>query len=282
MGEDALDAIEYRSGPSRPRSSWREGKFANWTVVLGEKTYRLHRFILARASEFFEGCVADEYRNNKTDLTDLIPESCRAAFECVLDFIYDGKAEVTAENALEVLWIADILGIEEVFQTSLTVVKENRKSPSRLVPFLTKLSSARRNSVLPTAMESVWSALISEVKSQFDRVFRTQSPEFLKLSVDQLLEILQSDDLVVSSEDVVFDCVEAFISHSERPSIAHSDPSEVSQRLADLWGSVRPPRRSSGYLSKAMGVPQIDIKGAHWDQFTSKLSSSRVLQMVGV
>ena len=33
----------------------RDDRWSNWSVKLGPKTYKLHTFALARASDFFEG-----------------------------------------------------------------------------------------------------------------------------------------------------------------------------------------------------------------------------------
>merc|ERR1740138_1790625 len=38
--------------------SWRDGRFSDWTVQVGEKSYRLHAFILARASVYFESQIS--------------------------------------------------------------------------------------------------------------------------------------------------------------------------------------------------------------------------------
>ena len=49
---------------SRPRVSWREGRFRNWTVAVGEQRYRLHKFNLASGSSFFEAAMADNYNQD--------------------------------------------------------------------------------------------------------------------------------------------------------------------------------------------------------------------------
>merc|ERR550532_2917004 len=77
-----------------PALSWREGRFANWTLVLGERRFRLHKFLLARASGFLEGAMAEVYDSSQTDLTGILPRPCWPFFEDLLDVVYgEGKEE---------------------------------------------------------------------------------------------------------------------------------------------------------------------------------------------
>eukprot|EP00434_Breviolum_minutum_P044985 symbB.v1.2.040243.t1/scaffold7097.1/size28137/1 len=66
--------------------SWRDGRFSDWTVQVGDKFYKLHAFLLARASLFFESHMSIAARTEQgnakgSDLTEVLPTSCHSAFE---------------------------------------------------------------------------------------------------------------------------------------------------------------------------------------------------------
>ena len=58
---EALAEIEFDGSgqPSRSAPSWREGRFSNWVVILGERRFRLHKFTLAQSSLFFESSMCE-------------------------------------------------------------------------------------------------------------------------------------------------------------------------------------------------------------------------------
>lgn len=86
-----FDASTEDAASTSDRVSWREGRLANWTVVLGEKRFKLHKFILAKASTFFEGALCEAYgggKKDETDLTRVLPERVWPFFPDLLDAIY--------------------------------------------------------------------------------------------------------------------------------------------------------------------------------------------------
>jgi len=105
--------------------SWRNGAFSNWTVQVGDKTYQLHVFLLARESIFFRrhmsfagvanpATIGPVPSKNANNLTDVLLLSCHSSFEDALDFIYSENQaafEVPVCKALQLLQVADILDI---------------------------------------------------------------------------------------------------------------------------------------------------------------------------
>ena len=172
--------------------TWRDGQFSDWTVVLGDREFKVHRQVLAggsHACQFFVGAFNEAYGQEacRTDLTQSLPVETHAAFENVLDFIYGSTEKVlTPENCCALWMIGDFLQcsslldlIEEYItefpdgsQTVLELAKESLQTSGlnalfqlliprvshthlhELVPITAYLSSA-------DARQSVMSDLIS-------------------------------------------------------------------------------------------------------------------------
>jgi len=194
---------------------WRDGRFSDWTVRVGEKTYHLHAFLLARASLFFESHMSITSRAEASvrgsDLTEVLPQSCHAAFEDALDFIYSENQagfEAPASKALLLLKIADILGICTLFEA---MGQRIEVAFSETAPLL--LEQYCRFHIPGTddgaALRQIREGAVELIVRKFQPFLAT--PEMrtalLRLPAAVLGEILEADDLLVANEDVVFDFV---------------------------------------------------------------------------
>jgi len=102
--------------------SWREEGFSDFDCKLGERTYKLHRVILAtgpRSARYFKAILNEahpfkESTHRKSDLSELLPQACWSYFEMFLDFVYMSNVTFTPENICPLLKIADILDVPEL------------------------------------------------------------------------------------------------------------------------------------------------------------------------
>lgn len=197
--------------------SWRDGRFSDWTVQVGEKSYKLHAFLLARASLFFESHMSIqqqcEGQARRSDLTEVLPQSCHGAFEDALDFIYSENQsvfEAPASKALLLLKIADILGIGGLFDA---MGRRIEAAFSETAPLL--LEQYCRFHIPGTddgaALRQIRDGAVELIVRKFQPFLAI--PEMcnalMQLPATVLAEILEADDLLVASEDVVFDFVAA-------------------------------------------------------------------------
>lgn len=206
---------------------WRDGRFSDWTVQVGEKAYHLHAFLLARASHFFESHMSMAARTaaeaeasgvtpsltRGSDLTEVLPQSCHSAFEDTLDFIYSenqASFEAPASKALLLLKIADILGIGGLFEA---MGRRIETAFSDTAPLL--LEQYCRFHIPGTddgaALRQIRDGAVELIVRKFQPFLA--NPEMrtalLRLPATVLSEILEADDLLAACEDAVFDFVAA-------------------------------------------------------------------------
>lgn len=215
------------SGGSMAPLSWRDGHFSDWTVRVGDKSYGLHAFLLARASLFFESHMSVAARtaaeegistSRGSDLTEVLPQSCHSAFEDTLDFIYSENQaafEAPASKALLLLKIADILGVGGLFEA---MGRRIEAAFPETAPVL--LEQYCRFHIPGTddgaALRQIREGAVDLIVRRFQPFLAI--PEMrtalLRLPVAVLAEILELDDLLVASEDVVFDFVAAWLENA--------------------------------------------------------------------
>lgn len=252
--------LHFSGGPGGGMSplSWRDGRFADWTVQVGDKSYRLHAFLLARAGSFFESHMSMAARTEsdegvaqarQSDLTEVLPQSCHSAFEGALDFIYSENQstfQAPASKALLLLKIADILGIGSLFEA---MGRRIEAAFSEAAPLLLEQYCRFH---IPGTDDGM--ALRSIRDGSMDLVIRKFQPflanaemhtALLQLPTSVLVEILEADDLLVASEDIVFDFVAARLeatmegNSAEAAEATNVDPEATIAGAEELWQKVR-------------------------------------------
>ncbi|CAE8596444.1 unnamed protein product, partial [Polarella glacialis] len=221
--------------------SWRDGRFSDWSVQVGEKTYNLHAFLLARASLFFESHMSMASRTQAeegavpqkgSDLSEVLPQSCHTAFEDALDFMYSENQagfEAPASKALLLLKIADILGIGGLFDA---MGRRIEAGFSETAPLL--LEQYCRFHIPGTddgaALRRIRESAVELIVHKF-QPFLTNTEmriALLRLPACVLVEVLDNDDLLVANEDVIFDFV---LARAEHPSSGSSSSEGGSEQL---------------------------------------------------
>lgn len=266
-----------RGGGCHQPLSWRDGPFSDWTVQVGENTYHLHAFLLARASLFFNSHMSmaaqaaaqdGSISMRCSDLTEVLPQSCHVSFEDALDFIYSENQaafEVPPSKALLLLKVADILGIGGLFEA---MGQRIATTFSETAPLL--MEQYCRFHIPGTddgaALRQIREEAVELVVRKFQPFLSNTEMRaaLLRLPGTVLAEILEADDLAVASEDVVFDFV------AERLEMAAIKPSGVGatvggEQLATeqdrsgdeaIWQRVRWPHLSTSKFSQAVALGQ--------------------------
>lgn len=270
--------LHFSGGPNSGGHplSWRDGRFSDWTVQVGEKTYHLHAFLLARASLFFESHMSIARHTEAeegsmvargSDLTEVLPQSCHAAFEDALDFVYSENQatfEAPASKALLLLKIADILGIGGLFEA---MGRRIEAAFSDTAPLL--LEQYCRFHIPGTddgaALRQIREGAVELIVRKFQPflAIKEMATALLRLPPNVLAEILDSDDLLVASEDAVFDFVAERLEASAQASDMISDGitscSEAPMLPNDdevLWQRVRWAHLSAVKFAQALALGQ--------------------------
>jgi len=157
-----------------------------------------HKLVLAACSEYFRAALANGMRESSMGIIDLnkVPGTGdpvdAAALEVLIDFAYSGVVAVTESNVLELLITANQLEMPEVLAQCCQFLLRRMDVQNCLgimgLAGTYSLHSMRQQAEIFT-------------HRHFEEVAR--SDEFLNLSLENLLQLLESDALSVSSEEVV-------------------------------------------------------------------------------
>ncbi|CAJ1355724.1 unnamed protein product, partial [Effrenium voratum] len=188
---------DVHCGPEAPPYfDWASSRFADWKVWLDDKTYHLHRVILAegpRRCDFFAAAFNSAYESTGTDLTHLLPSQCHPAFETALDFIYGHNSILNEEN------VCVLMKIGEVLQCG-ALVREAVKSMQHL------FTDGLAEDWLREAQELQLKSVVAGCLERMINLKGAKNLQFLEhwASVDMeiCVDILSKDDLQVEEDDV--------------------------------------------------------------------------------
>ncbi|XP_059165032.1 uncharacterized protein LOC131947754 [Physella acuta] len=185
---------------------WSDQMLFDFVVKIADETIECHRLILAACSEFFKGL----FRSGMREVTEncvVLEDISSDVFKIILKIVYTGSNLLTLENNFEVwravhqLQIPFLVNLCETFAIEALTVDTwgNIYTNAKL------LDSKRVLKGLQTFM-----------LKNFEQV--SLSTTFLQMSFSEVRDLIQSQDLVVASEDIVLESVirwVGFIPHSE-------------------------------------------------------------------
>ncbi|KAK6962951.1 kelch-like protein 40 [Biomphalaria glabrata] len=172
-------------------SLWEDQELADFTVLIEDKIVTCHRFILSACSNFFGALFKTEMkekRDKSVRLHDITPET----FELILKMLYSGENLVNADNIASV-WPG-------VHQLQIPFLIEHcEKFVSSILSLYNYVNFYRMAKLLDSK------CVLEEVKRFMLKYFTDVKDEafFLQLTAKELMELIESDALVVDSEDDV-------------------------------------------------------------------------------
>ncbi|XP_065209308.1 uncharacterized protein LOC135837836 [Planococcus citri] len=112
--------------------------FHDIVVTVGEKTYKLHRFILNSASGYFAD-ISSTKQSNSSDVpcaevstqqpnkneTYSLRDVDQATFDMIIEYIYFGELQLTLETITRVLRAANFLKMETLFNTCVSWMEKH-------------------------------------------------------------------------------------------------------------------------------------------------------------
>uniref|UniRef100_A0A2C9L327 BTB domain-containing protein n=1 Tax=Biomphalaria glabrata TaxID=6526 RepID=A0A2C9L327_BIOGL len=201
---------------------WKCGELQDFTVTLGTTKFGCHRFLLAACSGYFRGLFRSGMK--ETELKNVNFEDISSeTFELILESIYTGHGVLTNDNVTDIWRAAHRLGIEFLVKEcenfvikSLSV--QNYVNYYKVGKFL--------NAV--TVVDVVWAFFL--------KTFTTFSKEqyFLELPMPDVLRLVKSQDLVVSSEDDVLKAILQWVEHNPSSERVNSTGVQDKEHAQDL------------------------------------------------
>nr|KAG5710470.1 hypothetical protein BaRGS_022288 [Batillaria attramentaria] len=201
--------------------------YTDLTLVADGKYVRCHRVVLASASPYFHSRLYNGKRENTTDklfITD-VPQDI--LFD-VLDFVYSGECRLNVENAEDLLRAAAIFELGALKDMCDYFLKDNVDAKNGLR--LYKLARASKAHLVEEAARTV-------ILNNFMHLWHTKL--FKQLNHRELISIIQHDDLVTPSEDVVCGAVIAWVT---------ADRKRRKYSLGEILRHVRLPQVRKEYL----------------------------------
>ena len=189
----------------------------------GTASVECHKVVLCATSSFFRQYLTDN--NNAVNIIDVSPISTGALRE-TLSFLYNGECLLHEDNVVEILEASMKWGISSLTEECFTYIR-GAKSVDNACKFYEDTSKY--------SDEATSATLNSFIREHFKELLETE--QLSKLSLSMFNTIISSDEIKVSSEDVIFDCAVALVKESTS-----------AEDITRCWGLIRFEHMSASYL----------------------------------
>ncbi|GMR43358.1 hypothetical protein PMAYCL1PPCAC_13553 [Pristionchus mayeri] len=168
-----------------------EGKDFDATIIIGKQAVHAHKALLCVRIPLLRDLL-----NANTSGDIVLPEIDCATFNCLLECAYTGHVTITGTNVEDLMRGAAALGMEAVMDACAGFMQSRLRADNVL-------------SLLAFCRSIEYHKIDNFVLRYVDRNFVhiSNTPEFLKLSVEELEALLSRDSLKVEEEMDVFDAV---------------------------------------------------------------------------
>lgn len=205
----------------------KENSMCDATLSVGGKEFPVHRNVLSASSAYFQVMFTSGMAESFLHHVEI--HGIQAdIFGVILDFIYTGKVEVSEDNVQQLLPASKMLQIEDIEIICCDFLKHELDSSNCVGIYM--FSDAHSCSTL--------------TKSALDYIHRnfvevSKQDEFLQLTKTALLQLLESEELKIESEEQVFEAAMRWVVH---------DLSRGREALGNILERIRLPLISPKFL----------------------------------
>nr|XP_039248839.1 kelch-like protein 2 [Styela clava] len=96
----------------------------DFTIHVGEVSFRAHRAVLAGCSDYFRAMFSHNTKENGEGSVEMKEVDAFAVGKCI-EYMYTGKSDVTVETAAEILNVARVMQIDELTKICFGRIEEN-------------------------------------------------------------------------------------------------------------------------------------------------------------
>ena len=203
------------------------GKNTDTTISVQGETFHCHRVVLSAVSSFFDAMYSSGMKESVDGVVTL-HNVTPSTFRDVLHFMYNGTVDINDDNVVDFLRTASIFQITTLLQICEKFLLDILTSKTVLEVW--RLACVYNCSVLK---EYAWEFIVDN----FSDLCRKE--EFLEVSKDELLTMLNDDNLNVVNEESVCDAVLTWI---------RFDQSRV-EHLLEILHNLRFPLMRNTYLT---------------------------------
>lgn len=205
----------------------KRGLMCDATLTVGERDFAVHRIVLSASSSYFQVMFSSGMAESHLDRVEIHGVNANV-FQTILDFIYTGQVDVNESNVQQLLPASQMLQVDDIEVICCEFLKHELDSSNCVGIYL--FSDAHSCSTLS--------------KSALDFIHRnfvevSKQDEFLQLSKSALLQLLESEELKIETEEQVFEAAMRWVLH---------DLSRGREALGQILERIRLPLISPKFL----------------------------------
>ncbi|XP_060761234.1 kelch-like protein 10 [Neoarius graeffei] len=259
-----------------------EKKLCDVLIKVDGAEFHAHKIILCGCSNYFTALFTSSYcPPDKHEYS--IPDISSEMMELIMEYAYTYRVHITEENVHELLITADYLMV--------------RSLVSECCAFL-KAQLCLENCIgiwcfaCVHAFEKLKQQAFRFILHNFEEMVRI-SEEFLELTVEQLGEIIENDELNVKQENVVFETILQWMRHAPQSRNAHMGVLLARVRLALLTydyfmdhvrnnALVKDNAACKPIISRALqSILRLNVNESLGSEFTRRRLPNAVLLVIG-
>lgn len=207
----------------------KENSMCDATLSVEGKKFPVHRNVLCASSAYFQVMFTSGMAESFADHVEI--QGIQAdIFDAILDFIYTGKVEVSEDNVQQLLPASKMLQIEDIEVICCDFLKHELDS-SNCVGIYTFSDAHSCFNLSKSALDFIHRNFV-EVSKQ---------DEFLQITKTSLLQMLESEELKIESEEQVFEAAMRWVVH---------DLSRGREALGNILEQIRLPLVSPKFLEQ--------------------------------
>ncbi|CAM4683455.1 unnamed protein product [Leuciscus chuanchicus] len=205
------------------------GEHTDMIIKSNDREFQVHKIIMCGCSSYFRALFSNSWSSPAEHFCEIQGIS-RDIMPLVIQYAYTRSVLITQENVVELLVAAEMISVTGLVDSCCQFL-ESQLCPENCIgicKFTEDFSSCSK--LLCKAQHYIL--------QHFEEVLHVPE-EFLELSLEQLEEIIDEDELNVRQEEVVFEAVLHWINHA---------PENRRQHIAVLLPKVRLGLMSSDYF----------------------------------
>ena len=207
----------------------KENSMCDATLSVEGKKFPVHRNVLCASSAYFQVMFTSGMAESFADHVEI--HGIQAdIFDAILDFIYTGKVEVSEDNVQQLLPASKMLQIEDIEVICCDFFKHELDS-SNCVGIYTFSDAHSCFNLSKSALDFIHRNFVEVSKQE----------EFLHLTKTSLLQMLESEELKIESEEQVFEAAMRWVVH---------DLSRGREALGNILERIRLPLVSPKFLEQ--------------------------------
>ncbi|XP_078492595.1 kelch-like protein 12 isoform X1 [Ciona intestinalis] len=175
--------------------------YCDVTLVAEGQKFPAHRAILAASSKYFHTMFSSQMKE-KFEKEIKIKEVTKFAMKQVIAFIYTNKVLLSEENIDEVLHAASLMQVQDLLALVIQYLSDEI-SPMNCLHYRQLGILYSLNALVSECDRCIW--------KNFDQV--SAQEKFLDIDQVEMEKLISSDELVIESEEAVYECLVGWVKH---------------------------------------------------------------------